>query len=124
MDDIFAFSATKITSDCSNLCLGWVSRTDDFAACGDDKVALKNHLAYWAFQHISHDSWEEIFPLVLFVVAFHLFLSCLYKLKANQFEALPLEPRNNLANNPALNSVRLYHDKRTFLTHRFNYNGT
>jgi hypothetical protein len=61
---------------------------------------------------------------VLFVVAFHLFLSSLYKLKANQFEALPLEPRNNLANNPALNSVRLYHDKRTFLTHRFNYNGT
>jgi len=124
MDDIFAFSSTKITSDRSNLCLDWVSRTDYFAACCDDKVALKNHLAYWAFQHISHDSWEEIFPLVLFVVAFHLFLSCLNKLKANQFEALPLETRNNLADNPALNSVRLYHDKSTFLTHRFNYNGT
>ena len=92
-------------------------RTEHDAAGGNNVKAFPDHAADRAGFHVVDEASEEGFAGEVRVVLLKVLLGGAGELHGNKLESLALEAADNLANESALDAVRLDHDVGAFGSH-------
>ena len=102
----------EVASDRARGGLGGVGRADDLPSGLDDVLALPNHSDHRGGDDVVHKRSEERLAREVRVVILRELLAHLHHLEPAEREALPREAVDDLADEAALDSVRLDHDVR------------
>jgi len=111
MDDVTSQVDAEIASDGSRQRLLRVRLSHHHTTSLCRILAFPNHGDYWAGRDEVDEFVVKWLVLQVDVVLFNVFFRSLHELHSNELEAALFESLDDVTNKPALNSVRLHHDK-------------
>lgn len=109
--DVTANLNTEVSSDGAGLAVSRVGLTQHHPPCLDRVESLPDHGHHGAGGHVGHQAGKEGLLGQIGIVLLQVLLGSLHKLHGDQLESLLLEPLDNLADQPAVDAVRLDHDE-------------
>jgi len=116
--DVPADLDAEIPSDGAWFGLSGVGLTQHHSASFHCTLALPNHGNYWARVHVVDEACEEWSVLKVIVVLLQELFRGVCHFQAHEFEALHLEPLDDLSHESPVDSIRLDGDEGAFLVPR------